>query len=436
MRSKDGCGIIISLAISGTILLSMVASASAITYDDLATFGLTLDEFNTVRSSESPNDFGGLASKGEQDQLWWDATDFEYEVAMSHADDKAFTSSGYHPYLICSTAPGLSGTQREENITLMFQTTPGVSASHFYTGGNLFINNETISCGVIRAFNDTIYKVYDANPTAVNYMSSNPLHPSMKMAENTVEILESWFDAESGDPADIITTGGADDTGSSDRIQVNVMGLLMVLCPGVQEFGETDDVPDDQIATDILNFVTEDGGNTVKELSFYHHRVNGMDGDTAVFTERMNQWSEAITKVNSWTNDDGSNLCLDNVITDTMVFQVEKQVLEVNSKLSFWEADKLVESLGMTVEDSETCIWYMTYGLALSPLVCAMETKTKVKTLCSDGTSDLSQCPVESSPPPPTDNSSNRRMGGANYGLVNTIAMAFVVTVLVANGLL
>mmetsp|Transcript_42752 Transcript_42752/g.76909 ORF Transcript_42752/g.76909 Transcript_42752/m.76909 type:complete len:431 (+) Transcript_42752:234-1526(+) len=405
MRSKNLIALAISTALSVMPAGTNGAATEELTVEELASYGLTLEEFNKVRNSESPSDFGGLPSSGDTDQLWLDAAVFEYEVATSDSSDRASTSSGYHPYLVCSTYPGLSGKQREAQIDAIFQNTPNVSASHYYTSGNIFHNNDDISCGTLRAYNDTIAKVYESNPNATEYMSVNPLHPSMKMAENTVEIMESWFEGE--DAGDVVTIGS--DSGNSDeQIQVKTLGLHMILCPGVQDF-EVEDVPDDEIADDVKSFVTEDGGNTVKEMSFYYHRVSGMDGKNAVHTERMGQWSEAISQVTNWTKDDGSNDCLDSIIGENMSFVVKQRILEVNAKMSFWEGKKLIQSLGRTQDDLNTCIWYMTYALALDPMVCTLEPRTSVKTLCKNGSSDLSQCSeVDAVVPPAADAASGR----------------------------
>ena len=60
-------------------------AASPVTFEELASYGLTLAQFESVRRSESPDDFGGLGSQGETDQLWLDAAVFEYEVRVERA---------------------------------------------------------------------------------------------------------------------------------------------------------------------------------------------------------------------------------------------------------------------------------------------------------------------------------------------------------------
>ena len=168
-------------------------------------------------------------------------------MATSHANDVALSSIGYHPYLICSTNPNLSGSERDDAVYELFQNTPNVSASHYYTEGNLFMNTNEISCGVVRAFDDTIHKVYLNNPLSSLYMYVNPLHASMKMVQNTVEVLESWFDGtNAGDVVSINEMAEEDEgEGSSNRITVRAMGIRLVLCPGVQDFNGQD-VDDDE----------------------------------------------------------------------------------------------------------------------------------------------------------------------------------------------
>ena len=313
-------------------------------------------------------------------------------MATSHSEDVAESSTGYHPYLVCSTAPDLSGQGRYDQLVEIFEGTPNVVASDLYYTGNQFHNNDDISCGTMRAYNDTVARVYDAHPESAEYMKINPLHPSMKMLANTVDTLKSWFDGS--DAGDIVSVEGSGDLGD-DQIRVKTMGMDAVLCPGVQDF-EGEDVPDDEIADNVKGFLTKDGGDGVGGLSFYHHRANGMDGNRAVHTERIDQWSAAITKVTNWTKVDGSNLCLDVVINESMDFRVEERQLGVYGKLSNWEINELATSLGFSTGDMETCIWYMMYGLALNPMVCTIEPKTALKTLCKDGSSDLSKCPNKS----------------------------------------
>ena len=218
----------------------------------------------------------------------------------------------------------------------------------------------------------------------------------MKMVKHTVEIMEAWLDEDldAGDVISVSTGDGASDD-EDDTIQVKILGLHMILCPGVQDFGG-EDVPNEDIANDIKTFVIENGGDTVEELSFYTHRVTGLDGEDAKYTERMERWSWAVTNVTSWTNVDngGSNDCLDIVIDENMLFTVkgDERILEVNAKLSNMEGMQILQELGYEKKDMEQCIWYMTHALALNPMVCSVEPRTRVRTLCKDGSTDLSKC--------------------------------------------
>ena len=94
------------------------------------------------------------------------------------------------------------------------------------------------------------------------------------------------------------------------------------------------------------------------------------------------------------TQDDGSNSCLDELIQEQFEFVVQRETLDVRGKVSHYELRELGQSLGLTEEEMGACYLYMTYGLALNPLVCTLEPATLVTTLCEDGSSDLSQCPA------------------------------------------
>ena len=55
------------------------------------------------------------------------------QVATSHSPEFAKTSNGFHPYIICSTSNDEnSGMERQQAIATLFQSTPGVNASHYY----------------------------------------------------------------------------------------------------------------------------------------------------------------------------------------------------------------------------------------------------------------------------------------------------------------
>ena len=324
-------------------------------------------------------------------------------MATSHTSSKSTTSSGYHPYLICSSNPDQSGKQREEIINELFSNTPNVSATHYYTEGNLFINTNEMSCGVLRAYDNTIELVllhhFATDSTSlldVPYMNVNPLHSSMKMIVHTVDVLESWFSGS--ESVDLVTIGGGDmeDNEEDEQIQVKILGIQTLLCPGVQDFNN-EVIANVDIVKDIKSFIMD--GESVKMLSYYNHLVEMEDANTAnnkkTYTPRMKQWSDAVSTVTSWTNDeDGSNPCLDGLIGQQMKYEIDGKSLVITAKYSLWEAQQVFDELGISKGDGETCIWYMTYALGISPMICSVGPKTGVKTLCKDGTSDLSKCPI------------------------------------------
>lgn len=313
--------------------------------------------------------------------------------------------------MICSTHPNLSGAEREEIVHDLFANTPDIDSSHYQSdkvdnefgvegGVNLYINSDEISCGVIRAVDDTIVLVFshasnvieeneengsgsDDEPHRYEYLSVNPIHSSMKMAHNTVDVMNLWF---AGDKADDIVSISSNGEGDEEvgRMQVQIMGLQTLLCPSKED--------SNTIANDIKTFITEKGGENVMEASFYNQLVEG-DVDVG-YTERMKEWSDAVTKVLSWTKDDGSNKCLDGFIDGHIEFVVDGRLLVVTASHSFWEMNTVLQSLGISEEDGEICMWYLIYSLGLNPMICSLQPKTSVKTLCSDGTTDLSKCPV------------------------------------------
>ena len=319
-----------------------------------------------------------------------------HQIAIDHSDDKSSSSAAYHPYVVCSLREDLSGAERELDMLSLFNSTPGVEADHYHSAQyGLMYNTDRMSCGVIRAYNDTIWRVFENNLESASYMTVNPVHPSMKMVAQTVNVVQTRF--EGNDPGDAVSISSGLDTQATStvggRMQVHHLGLNAVLCPGVADFGG-EEVPNDVIEGQVWDFVVGGGGRNVMELSFYSQRVN--DGRTS--TDRMEWWAASIEAVVSSTDDDGTNFCLDTVLGDTWTFALSSRLaLSVFSEQSEVEADAMLAETGRTRDEYETCVWYLMAALAVDPQICSIEPQSRVRTLCADGTSDLSKCPLESS---------------------------------------
>jgi hypothetical protein len=408
---------------NGASLVAFVSLSSvvaAVEADNLVSFGMTLEQYNDVRLSEAKADFGGAPTT---DELWSEALLFEYDLATSYARDKALTSLGYHPYVICNYTPDKTGVERAAMVNEAFQNTPGVDTSHFFFEGINELNQEDRSCGVVRAYNDTISKVYAANPDAGSWMKTNPLHAAMKMVDYAVEVIQKRMDGDTN--VGMISIGTSNEDG---YVTTSVLELSNVLCTGVRDFNGTT-VAADEISQAAKDFVMD--LPSVQDASFYYHKVNDEGGTLGVhYTERMDMFSEAISFVEGLTDaTSGRNACLDKVINETMTFKVMPYigeggtgVLDVYSKFSEAEGYAIAEANNMTKGDVDMCIWYTLYAVALNPMICSVEPKSRPQTLCPDGiTSDLSKCP--SPAPAPTDQPSS----GSNiwmHGVLLSLSVA------------
>jgi hypothetical protein len=141
-----GATLVVTLVSLSSVSISAAATATA---DELVAYSMSFAEFNDIRVSESEADFGGVPTT---DELWSEALMFEYKIATGHAKDKALTSLGYHPYVICNYAP-VSGGQRADMVNDAFQTTPGVDVTHFFFEGISELNTDERACGLVRTFN-------------------------------------------------------------------------------------------------------------------------------------------------------------------------------------------------------------------------------------------------------------------------------------------
>ena len=263
--------------------------------------------------------------------------------------------------------------------------------------------------------------MYAANPDAATWMKTNPLHPAMKMVEYTVDVVQKRMDGDTD--VGMISIGTSTENG---YITTSVLDFSSVLCSGVRNFNGT--MSPEEVSQASKNFVMD--AMAVRNASFYYHKVNGEGSD---HTERMVLWSDAISFVVGLTDPNGRNPCLDKVIGETMTFEVGyvgeggTGVLDVYSAFSEAEGYAIAEAHNMTKEDVDKCIWYTLYAIALNPMVCSVEPKSRPQTLCPDGiTSDLSKCPAPI--PSPTDPSSSGPIIGISWmsGVVLSLLVAVI----------
>lgn len=379
------------LALTTLIAPQLLVRAENLSYEDLAEYGISPDIYNDeIKATESPMDFGGLPSSGEEAQLWTDATVFEWEKADDGSDSAAsLTSLDFKPYHVCNESQN-SGTNLLE-IKEAFEATD-VDASHYYIGVVPIVNSEDLTCVSVRTVAGVVSKVYDATLSAADWMTVQPALPSIKMLAGTVENMQRVLDGESAD--DVLSIQPVDPPlQNSNTIEKHVLGLRAVMCPGVRTFERTI-VEDDDILDDIKSFMIDGGGVPVADASFYYHRVAAkQDGVNAVTTERIRFWSKAIDAVVNMTDSvDGSNACLDRVIDEGMKYELDSVTVDITSESYIEDLLAVEADHGMSSEETESCVWYMMMGLALNPTICHLETQGFVKTLCKDGSSDLTKC--------------------------------------------
>ncbi|KAL7490666.1 hypothetical protein ACHAWT_000220 [Skeletonema menzelii] len=405
-----------SVALVSILAATSISAESTAVANELVAYGMSLAEFDDIRMSESDADFVG------NEALWDEALLFEYSLATSYAEDQTVTSLGYHPYIICNYAPDKTGNKRTQMISEAFQNTSGIDETQFFFEGIGEFNNAERSCGVVRAFNDTIPKVYASNPDAETWMKTNPLNPSMKMIDGTVATVQARMDGD--------TEIGMISIDKNDNwyIQRSTLQFSNVLCPGVR----TQIISGEDISQAAKAFVTEDGGRTVRDASYYYDKVNNGGNDD--YTQRMKLWSDAVAFVVNLTDPNGRNPCLDTVIGKTFTFEVSpfigedgSGVLEVYSSVSEEEGYVIAEASNMTKGDVDQCVWYTLYAIALQPWVCSVEPKARPQTLCPDLTSDLSQCPPPIPSPTPSQPSSGRVV---RVSLTNMMAVFMTIAVL------
>ncbi|KAL7486576.1 hypothetical protein ACHAW6_013529 [Cyclotella cf. meneghiniana] len=394
-----------------SIALGALTQAEVPSNEKLATYGLTLSQFETIKASESPYDFGGIDA-ADQRQLWLDAAVFSHQLAALHAADHGASSLSYLPYVVCNNSTGLSGAQRITQIHDTFHNTSGITDSDFYEVDRAVVNGANTTCGLMRLYNDSVALVFGENPGVEEWLSVQPLHQSMKMNNMTVETFQDRFDAiESGDyisPA----------KHSEWYTYVNLLGTETILCPGVQDFGG-ENVPNEEIIESIRNYIIGDGGNHIKEASFYYDRVNGnATGD--VHTDRMTMWAGFISEVDNLTEENGTNYCRDTIIGEYFAFDLDTMSLGVHSKINSKELIEIGNGVGLVQDDLENCVMYLVMGLALNPMICWVEPKSYVQALCPDGTANLTKCPQPEEAPDTAESSSHNkgRFSGSELSVV------------------
>ncbi|EJK56681.1 hypothetical protein THAOC_23389 [Thalassiosira oceanica] len=131
----------------------------------LASNALSLNEFNAIRATEAPQDFGGVDSE-TADGLWGSAIEFEYE-------------------------PDMSGDERGAQMTFALESVRSISQSDWRTSDYLFHNTDSVSCGILMASAETVSAVYEWNGDDMEGIEVNPLLGSMKMVAQTVNVIRA-----------------------------------------------------------------------------------------------------------------------------------------------------------------------------------------------------------------------------------------------------
>ena len=410
------------IASAASLMAATAAATETIpTPSQLASYGLTLPQFEQIKASESPYDFSHPTM---QDQLWIDAAAYAYETSTSHAADVGpLTSLSYMPYIVCNTQPNLSGQERIQMITAVFDNTTEVTTSDYYNINTAAANGVDGTCILMRAYNDTMGLVYGQHENVESWLRISPLHQSMKMNNATVDIVKKRFEnIESGDY--ILPSP------SSDWFRyVNVLGSQSLLCPGVKDFGGVE-VTDEDISAAVKEFIVGENGQNVKDASFFHQRVN-VDGNTdvdaddasssSITTDRMEMWASIINNVDNMTLPNGTNYCREIVIANNFLFVMDSfDTLDVYAKFSTDELLTLANANDLMLKDLEECVLYMIMGLALNPMICWVEPKNQVRVVCPDGSLDLKTCPE----PEDGGGSSSGRLGSSNVVSVLSIAVS------------
>ena len=384
-----------------------------VSLDSLVSEALSLNEFNAIRASEAPQDFGGVDS-ATADGLWDSAIEFEYEVRTGDLRSAAVrggeTSTSHchgclesqpsprqieppslyckvsnaeaelYPHTICSSEPDMSGDERGAHMTFVLESVRTVSPADWRTSDYLFHNTGSVSCGILMASAGTVSAVYGwRDGEGMEHVSVNPLLGSMKMVAQTVNILQARM-AGTDLGAVSISSGGGGGGGDSPAATApeSRLGLRLVLCPGAGGSG-------DEVVAAVKGRALDVGG--VLARSFYASQEGSGDVPT---TDRMDFWTSSVDAV-AGTSDDGSNYCVDTLLDEQMSYRVsmDDAVMEVFSRLTPADIERGIAAGNFTLDQYQDCMWYAVYALSLDPYVCSVEPEARVGVVCDDGSLDL-----------------------------------------------
>uniref|UniRef100_A0A7S4NH63 Uncharacterized protein n=1 Tax=Odontella aurita TaxID=265563 RepID=A0A7S4NH63_9STRA len=329
-------------------------------------YGMTASECDTVLMSEISQDFGPPLTAEQSAALWIAASEWRWDVAAASSEDPPRA----HPFLVCESTPGTSGWKRRG---ILDEVTGGLISTDDDDIGSSLYNAVDKTCWTVSAEAHSLEAAlleggmpdgYDPDSIRVQ-----PLLPGLKMTGGTVDALRNWIErAKVGgttgpDPSVVVRAKSARASifsagAGGDRDEGGVLRLALSVCPAAKQ------APLIQLATDLVSFLTENGGEAVTKSSFSYDA--SMRSDVAS-SARDEFWS---SRMQGSLSDKGAT-CL-SALRNMMVDGSDLDYGTLQVFLPSWRV------MGASWED---CLWYATRGMALHPSVCSLEIPGEVTIL-------------------------------------------------------
>eukprot|EP00590_Aulacoseira_subarctica_P003419 CAMPEP_0172429958 /NCGR_PEP_ID=MMETSP1064-20121228/52570_1 /TAXON_ID=202472 /ORGANISM="Aulacoseira subarctica , Strain CCAP 1002/5" /LENGTH=339 /DNA_ID=CAMNT_0013175705 /DNA_START=45 /DNA_END=1064 /DNA_ORIENTATION=- len=305
--------------------------------------GQTIKELSTGFYTELQSDFGSPLKEDEAESLWIQAME-DYWTVMKKRPTEIF------PFLVCNSQQGMSTYDQLRSVSRVLEraaSTSGHPCKYFnqysdemslYPDSITKIAIEPLltrvesSCFLTSmSYNTAVLVDSDLDS---KYISFNPMTPSMKMVEGTVQTLKSVL--------------------SGSYFDIPSPSIVLDRCPHV-----TNTFTKNVLAKNIATYLKK--SNSASQISyttksnFFHKMVS--EKENAVLPDRFTFWHENL--------ENG----VENASTENCKSFLERIVVSKGDTHSF----KLDVNLREATDTEKSCFWSMVAGIGEMPSICLLE---------------------------------------------------------------
>lgn len=316
--------------------------------------GQTIDELSKGFYLEIQNDYGYPLNEVEAESLWLETKEFHW-ASMKKRPTELF------PFLVCSSQPDSSTYKQQRSITKLLERSASVSGqkvSYFnpYSSSrdveisnSIGISKVSIEPMITRADSSCFLTSmsYNMAVSASEYPESqyvlfNPLTPSMKMLQGTIDTLSSVLEGSYSD--------------------IPNPRLALRTCPHVTA-GYTKNVLAKNIVTFLHHRTPASSKSHVTKSSFFHRKMDSQD--TAILPDRFKFWHDKL------------EAGVENTTTDSCKSLLDRVKITKSDEVHWFNIDVDLQN---SSESERSCFWSMVAAIGEMSSICQVEINFSIDT--------------------------------------------------------